>query len=51
VVLGPQGHTHAAIVSLLVGGTAAYVTFQLGFELLPIFVAVIAAQPLFSLRK
>lgn len=49
--LGPQGRTHAAITSLIVGGAAAYVTAQLGFDLLPLFVIFLAAQPLLGLRR
>lgn len=49
--LGPQGRTHAAIVSLLIGGATAYVTAQLGFTLLPLFVLFLAAQPLLTLRR
>jgi Zn-dependent protease len=49
--LGPQGRTHAAIASLILGGAVAYVSAQLGFDLLPIFVLFLAAQPLLSLRR
>ncbi len=49
--LGPSGSTHAAVASVIIGAGVAYVTAQLGFTLLPIFVLILAAQPLFTPRR
>ena len=49
--LGPSGRTHSAIASVIIGAAAAYVTAQLGWTLLPIFILFLAAQPLLTLRR